>query len=483
MFRRVERLIKKIKGIFRKKTSKVKGFIGAKPFISFFVLLAILLLLIVVSNLFRQTPVVTQNEKNQPRSVPVYRIGEAPKIKLQAQIEKSGVVQIFALTGGVIQKIYYTQGQPVNKGMILLWMSANYQGGNTSFVQRQIVEKQLENLESTLPQQREVLSKQREVANKTDANNDVLRDITAQSQGETRSLIDLNNQILNTLNQNLADLNAGNVGGVNDDEILLTQQLKSQFQSANNQLSQTLRNAEYQSGGDNNPSHLSDLHRDMTLRQLDIQEKSLNLNVEITKLQLKAARIAESASYPSAPFKSTVQKVFVREGQFVQPGTPLLTLAQAIEDDPITAVIYAPLEIAQKVSTSEQSELLINNFHYLIYPSYVSQEAVNGDLYAIYYPVADNYSKYLTDKGYIEVLVPVGSADTSSTVPFIPLEAIFSTQNKDYVNVVVNKRAQAQEVQLGEVTGSFVVVEKGLNKGDQVILDRSVLAGEEVIPL
>lgn len=483
MAKMVSKLIKKAKRLFGRFLNKTFAFVNRRPFLSFFVLLGIFFFLIVVSNLLRQTPVAEETVKKEPKKISLYQIGEAPKIKMQAQIEKSGVLQIAALTGGIVQRIYISEGQVVSKGMTLVGISSSYQGGNVLSVQRQIVQKQLENLQETMPWQKDLIGKQKEIVNKTDANSDALRDLTNQSVASTSSLISLNNDILNSLNINLNQYNATNSAGVNDSLILSTKQLLSQFQSANNQLSQALSNAQYQAGSGNNPAQLSDLQRDLTLRQLDIQEKSLDLNLEITKLQLQAARIAESTSFPSAPFTSTVQRVFVREGQLVQPGTPLLTLAQRAQDDPIVAVVYAPLEVARKVSVFEESELFINKFNYTAYPTFISEEAVQGNLYAIYYSVPDNYSKYLTDKAFIEVQIPIGVSSTTSVVPVLPLEAIFSTQNSDFVFLMKNGQAQAKEIELGEVVGSFVVVEKGLEKGDQVILDRNVLSGDQVIPL
>lgn len=479
----VSKLIKKVEGLFGRFLNKTSSFVNRRPFLSFFVLLGIFFLLILFSNFLRQSPVVQETVKKEPKIVSLYQIGQAPKIKMQAQIEKSGVVQIAALTGGVVQRIYVTEGQVVSKGMTLVGISSSYQAGNVLSVQRQIVKKQLENLQETMPWQKDLIGKQREIVNKTDANNDALRDLTNQSLASTSSLISLNSDILNSFNINLNQYSATNSAGVNDSLILSTKQLQSQFQSVNNQLSQALSNAQYQAGSGNNPAQLSDLQKDSTLKQLDIQEKSLDLNLEITKLQLQTARIAESASFPSSPFASTVQRISVREGQLVQPGTPLLILAQRVEDDPITAVVYAPLEVARKVSTFEESELFINKFHYSAYPTFISEEAVQGNLYAIYYSVPDNYSKYLTDKAFIEVLIPIGVFSTTSIVPVLPLEAIFSTQNSDFVFLMINGQAQAKEIELGEVVGSFVVVEKGLEKGDQVILDRNVLSGDRVTPL
>ena len=183
---------------------------------------------------------------------------------------------------------------------------------------------------------------------------------------------------------------------------------------------------------------------------------------------------------PAAPFAGTVQRVFVKVGQQVQPGTPLAVIAQAVEEDPIVAVAYVQRDIAKKASYLEPSVLSIGDFNYEAFPAYITQEAVQGNLYAIYYPIPENYSNYVTDSGYISVQLPIGAFDTGAVVPFVPIDSIYQTKDQAYVYVVKNGKAQARPLTLGNVFGSYVEVQKGLVDRDRIILDRNVIAGDSV---
>jgi HlyD family secretion protein len=469
-----------VKTITNNGVKKVVAFVDRKPFLSFIILLVLLVTAIVIGNLMRQPKEAPKAEKKQPKTVQVYRIGGAPKVRLQAQVEKSGVIQITALTGGVVQQIHFEPGQHITKGQTLVSLSSNYQGGNTFSLQRQIAQTQYNNVVESYDTQKDIIKKQREVAEKTNTNTEELRNITSKSIDETKSLISLNNDILSSLDRNLNQYTATNSGGVNDALILSTKQLKSQFQSANNQLNAALRSSEYQANADKPPAQLATLQKDIAIKQLEIQEKLLDLNKEVSRLQLQVARVTEGIMFPSSPFSGTVQRVFVKVGQAVNPGTPLMVLSQDIEEDPIVAIAYAPADIARNVSNIEPSTLYLGNFPYESYASYVTQDAVQGTLYAIYFPIPDSYNQYVTEKGYIQIDVPIGYFDTSAAVPFIPLDAVYQSQDESYVFVVQKGKVVARQVKLGQVYGRFVNVMGGLEKGDEVILDRNVIAGDEV---
>lgn len=459
---------------------KAKIELKKRPLVIFFIVLGLLLLLIILGNFFRTPPQTTQKQTQSPKQVQIYNVGSVPKIRLQAQIEKSGVVTITSLTQGVVQKIHATEGDHVTRGSTLISLSTNYQGGNALSAQRQITQKQYQGTKDTYDLQKDTIEKQKDQARKTETQASELRAILAQSISSTQSLISLNNTILSTLNQNLSQYQASNSAGVNNANILATQILQSQFQSANNTLNQTLLTNQYQSGDSNTPAELARLQRDITLKQLELQQKTLNLNLEVSKLQVQVAQINEATMYPAAPFSSTVQRVFVKVGEAVTPGTPLVLLSQDVKDDPIVAIAYVSKSIADQVSTLEPSILYINGKSYETYPSYISQEAISGELYGVYYPIPDGFSHDLTDEGTIQVDLPVGKLNTSAVVPFIPIDAVYQTQDGAFIYVAKNGKAVSKNVTLGSVLGSQVEILSGLDDKDQVILNRNVIAGDRI---
>jgi biotin carboxyl carrier protein len=316
------------------------------------------------------------------------------------------------------------------------------------------------------------------VAERTDASADQLRDISNRSLDESRSLLDLNESLLSSLNGGISQAtDSAEIGQLNGQ--------KAQLLSAVNLLKQSIRNAEFSSASDKPPAQLSDLQRELTLKNLDIQEKSLEANKQISNLSLLASQITEAQMYPTAPFAATIERVHVRVGEAVNPGTVLETLNQTTDDIVLNAKV--PAATAKNLSKFEKSIIHVGNEQSSsssrtleLEPFYVSSEATDGQMYSVLYVLGDEYKELFTDKSFVQVDIPVGAPDTNSVVPFIPLDAIFQTQDESIVYVVNNGKAEAKKVTLGEVQGRFVAVTDGIGANDEVILSRTVVEGDQV---
>lgn len=468
----------RISNFFGLNYNRLTRFIRKKPLVSFFLSLLLLLLLILAGNfLIAKVPETKKTETI--KSVQIYKIGEAPKVTLQAKIEKSGVIKISALAPGVIQSINFKEGDLVKKGQFLVNMSSNYQGGNAASIQTQIAQKQYKNIKETADSQKELIQKQRDLADKSESNASQLRDITDESLQETRDLIDLNQSVADSLSQNQANLEQNNSGGVNDATILQIKSQRAQVQLGLNQLRQSLRQTEYATSNDKPPADIARIQKDIALKQLDIQQKALDLSLEISQLQLSLAQVNEATYFPASPFTAVVQRVYVKVGQNVNPGTPLLTISAT--DDPITAIVNLPQNLANSVSSVLPSSLFIDDQSIDLTPTFISSEATDGSLYSVIYVVPDEYSKNLTEGGNISVEIPVGlSADVNKFSYFLPLDAIYQTGSESIVLVAESDRAVSKTIILGNVFGKFVEVKSGLTFNDSVILNRNILSGDKI---
>lgn len=486
LFKFIGFLVGTIKNLFVYLLKKVKSFGSVtfsfaeqRPLTSLFVVLGILLSLIVAGSILRKSAVEEEIKELPPKIVETYKIGTAPTITIQAKIEKSGVVNIVAQTSGVVQKFHLREGQNVGRGTRLISLSTNYLAGNALSLQRELAESQHQNVENTFDLQKILIDKQKEAAEKTDTNADELRSITDKSLSETRSSIDLNNDILASINEKLTNLEATNVDGSNDELILQTKQLKSQFETANNQLTSALRTAEYQASDDKPAAELANLQREITQKQLELQEKALDLSLETSLIQLKLAQINESLMFPASPIAGKIERIHVRFGQQVSPGTPLVTLSGG--EKSLEAIVEVPGRIARQVSKLEESTLVIGFETTSAAPLHISSEVTNGQLYSIVYAIPDNFTNRLDDSSFIRVVIPVGYADTGQSVPFVPLDAVVQTQDQDFVFVLENNKASSRKVSLGAVTGKFVEVRSGLEDENTVIVSRNVVSGDEVV--
>lgn len=447
-----------------------------KPLLSFFSLLAFLFALIIIGNILRRPP-ETFSKVTPVKDVATYQIGTAPKIILTGQVEKSGVVSISSLMGGIVQNIYVKEGDKVFQGQWLIGLSTNYQGGNVLSLTRQLAEKQNQLVEENYPTQKDLIKRQKDLAEEQENNADKLRDIVSQSISDTQNVINLNNDIISNLDANLSNLSASS--SANSELILGTKQLKSQFESANLQLNNSIRNAQYQSDTNNPVNNLVGINKDIVLKQLDIQDKALDLNKEMSKLQLKIAQVNEASMYPAAPFAGTIEKIHVKIGQNITGGTVLAVLS-GTNNTVLKVTVLTTKEIAEKVSRLEPSTITFGSKKIQVLPGYITHEAVSNNLYAIIYQLPKEEYQNSTDKSYVAVEIPIGLPDTPSSVPFVPIDAIYQTQENASVFVIENGKAVNRPVTLGTVTGRYVQIEQGLKAGDSVVLDRNVIAGDEV---
>ncbi len=459
------------------------AFADKRPLPAFFALLGIFLLFIIAGNFLRTPKQTDKVTETAPKAVTVFGIGESPKVELTAKVEKSGVVTIVAQTPGIVQGINVTPGVQVGKGTGLVWLSTNYQGGSIPSAARQIAQKNYDFVVTNYDVQKEMIGKRREIANKLDDQAAELREISDNSISDTKSLISLNEEILTSLNANIAYLESTNVGGANDAAILEAKSGKTAVLAGINGLKSGLEMLEYQTNNDQEPAELSRLSRDLTNKQLDLEERSLDLTRELSRLNLLIARISEAMMYPVSPVAGTVERVHVNIGQNVNPGDPLVTVSGNAGTLRLTALVGS--DIARGVSKLEPSVVQIGGKVLEVTPLYVSREPTDGALHAIVYVLPDYYAEKLTNATYVTVEVPMQSEKSVASVPFVPLDAVFQTQTGAYVFVAsssadANRVAVNRPVTLGEVVGSFVRIAQGLASGDQIILDRNVVAGDHV---
>lgn len=469
-----------IKKGFRSISRFVLKSIDTHPLVSFYSVLGFMIVLIVLNTVLHKPAEVAVQTVKKPKEVDVFSIGQAPRLAVQAKIEKSGVIKITALTGGVIQKIYKQEGETISRGQWLFWLSSNYQGGTTATISRQMAEKNYAFLNENYDAQKEIISKNRELAQKAESQASKLREINAKSIDETKSIISLNQNVISMMDSQITGLEAINVNGSSNSAILQLKQGKAQVLSGLNQAQAALRSSEYQTNSDNEPGQMAILQRDVTLKQLDLQEKTLSLNKEIALLNVRLSQIQESLMYPVAPFDGVVERIYVKVGQNVTAGTVLATITGT--QNTAKAVITTSRHIAESVSRLEPTHLTGKGIAVDVFPSYVSSEPTEGSLFTIIFAIPDAQTASFKNDQVIIADLPIGIAQSMGSIPYIPLDAIYQTDNESYVYTTIAEKGQvkatSKRIKLGEVIGDYVEVKEGITTGDRIILDRTVIEGD-----
>ncbi|MDP3941745.1 MAG: HlyD family efflux transporter periplasmic adaptor subunit [bacterium] len=454
-------------------------FLQKRPFTSFFTALGVLFLLIVLGSVLRSLNRPVEKKPDLVKSVQTYTIGRSPTVSVQATVAKYGVVKILAQTSGIVDRVYANEGQEVGKGTAVVGLSSTYSGANAPAIQAQIAQNQYKNILDTYDTQKGIIATQRQLTTESRENADQMRQIAQRAIGDTSELLRYSENMLSLANQSI-----GNTPSDPQDTQFTNplQTQRSQLLAGVVQARAQLRSLEQQSDVNKAPNKLADLQKDSALKQLDLQEKALDLQKETSRLQAALAGINASLMKPSSPFSGTVERIFVRPGQTVNPGTPIAIVSQ--HDHEVTAVAEIPYAIAAGISLQTPSEIKIGNKTVTLTPTFVSTDATDGQLYSIKYTIPLAYEKQLTDGQSVVVNVPVGfGEDTNSpdgTVAFVPLDSIYQTQSESFVYINSDGKARARNVQLGDVFGRYVRVTSGLKSGDTIILTRNVVENDTV---
>jgi multidrug efflux pump subunit AcrA (membrane-fusion protein) len=458
--------------------NKTVAFTQRRPVASFTVAIILLVAVIGIGN-YLASPKPEPEVAKAAKSVSVYTLGKTPTVTLQAKIEKQGVIKITALSGGIVSSIPVTEGQTVQAGQSLVNLSSNYNGASLPGLQSALARTQYNNAVETYDTQKDLITKQREIAEKTRENTGDLREMSEDSLEDTRSLLDLNQTSLDDVNAAIEQLEAiPNPDAQQQASLASAEQARLQLQASVTQLRGSIRNLEYTVDEENPPTELAGIQKDITLKQLDLQQKALDLGKETSRLQYNIAAVGESLMHPSSPYAAVVERVHVQVGESVAPGTTLVTISCL--DVTASAVVNTPRKFALSISQVEPSQLRINNQNVPVFPNYISSVATDGLLYSIIYSIPETALKNITEEGYIPIEVPIAFSDTTQSTPFIPIDSVYQSQNAAYVNVVQGDTVAAKEIKLGTVYGRYAEVESGLSMGDKVILDRNVISGERI---
>jgi multidrug efflux pump subunit AcrA (membrane-fusion protein) len=466
--------------LMKKIVRKISTTVERRPLVSFFSLLGLLLVLIIAGNFLRQPKAEPTAVAQPAKAVDVFGIGVSPRVQVSAKIDKSGVVTLVAQTPGIIQAINKLEGDQVYSGEWIFSLSTNYQGGNIQSLSRQIAQKNLDFVEDNYETQKQMISKRRDIANSADTQSDELRDISSKSIDETKSLITLNEQVLNYYDDQINTLESG---GATDAVLNPIREGKSRTLQGLSSLRSALRNSEYQTSGDQEPARISNISRELTNQQLDIEEKGLALNREISKLNLRIAQVSEALMYPSSPVAGTVERIHVRIGDAVNPGTKLATITGSKLSAKAVALVSSSM--ASSLSGLEKSRLRAGDRVLELSPQYVSTEPTDGQLHSVTYMIPEEYTDEFKNGSYVTVEIPVSKPMSLSSIIFVPLDSVYQTQTDSYVFVASPQKggkykAESRNITLGNVVGSYVEVRKGLKEEDQVITNRDVVSGDLV---
>jgi multidrug efflux pump subunit AcrA (membrane-fusion protein) len=107
-------------------------FISQKPWVSFFVLLCFLFLIIFIGHTLRAPEEASLVTPTQPKSVTLFSSESPLLLTVPAQVKKDSVLNITALAPGIVSRVFVATGQKVAGGQTLFSLTNDYGSGATS---------------------------------------------------------------------------------------------------------------------------------------------------------------------------------------------------------------------------------------------------------------------------------------------------------------------------------------------------------------
>jgi membrane fusion protein (multidrug efflux system) len=204
------------------------------------------------------------------------------------------------------------------------------------------------------------------------------------------------------------------------------------------------------------------------LERAEAAARSTDASLNLLNLQIERATVR-------APFSGVVGQRFVSVGDWIDPGTRLLTLQTV---DPQRAVIEVPERYAQSLQTRQ-----IVQFTVAAYPG----RTFDGTVEFID-PVVQNTTRTIVVKARVpnrERLLRPGmfiearlATATRENAVVIPEDAIMPLRTGNVVWAVVDGKASRREVQLGARSAGFVEVVSGVQAGEAVVVGGLERMGE-----
>ena len=364
------------------------------PIASFIVIVALLFGVIAVASTLRAPEEAEALPEQSVKTSRLFETGiDGSRLSVSAQVKKSSVVDIVALTPGVVKSIAVRPGQSVVSGQIVATLTADYASGAAALAQERAA------LQTSLTERTYKIEKE---------------------------IIDLQKEIT-------------------DDD-----------------------------------SAKSDAEEDLAKEQRRLELERLKLSRETARIDLALAQRSDATLRPRALVKGTVEHIAVRAGDLVSAGTVLMTLHASATGSTLEAAF--PKKLADTLMEAGIAELTADGETHTLSQGYRAKSETAAGLVIVTYPLSDTLSDSFAQHDYVTLSVPLVASYRTGYL--VPIDAIRSTSKETSVVVMdTDHLTHDRTVVLGETVGASVVVKSGLERGDLVVLDASVLPGDKIEPI
>ncbi len=195
----------------------------------------------------------------------------------------------------------------------------------------------------------------------------------------------------------------------------------------------------------------------------------LNNGLVSAQAALKAMRLQIDKTMPSAPIAGIVDHIFVDRGEYVDPGKPLIRLLQV---ERLKAIADVPEKDVHFLAPGQAAELVPSSFD-------SRSEPYSGTIDYIAYAADEASRTYRTklsvsnDAGLLRpgMIVRVRFVRQQlENVMTVPLYAVLDREGGKIVFVADGNTARMVRVKTGVTSGERILIETGLEFGQQLIV-------------
>ena len=205
---------------------------------------------------------------------------------------------------------------------------------------------------------------------------------------------------------------------------------------------------------------------DQGVTQQDLDEKKADMEANLGLY--KQAQGEYELRFIKAPFSGKLGVMQVSVGDYVATGTTIVNLQNTSK---LYVDFFVPERYANKININDTITLTSGVTGKSNYQGYItsidSLINTNTGNIGIRGEVDNNQGK-LIPGSYINVVMPIGD---KSTVITVPQTAIVYDNDGNYVYTINNKVATKTTVTVGKQMGDDMIIDKGLTAGDEVISD------------
>lgn len=236
-------------------------------------------------------------------------------------------------------------------------------------------------------------------------------------------------------------------------------------------------------GGDKDAIALAEESLDIAKTQEDQAEASAKAQINGAQIQLEQAKaglvqaqIGYDKTFIKAPISGYIASKDVDADDYVNAGD---VVAEIIGSSKLRAKIYLNADEIKRIKTGDLVEIYSgeNKFSGKI-ESFSDIANNNNQRFEVQIEVADGM---ITDANQ-NIRVTLSLRILDDNVFYVPLDAVNIGQTKTEVFIKDGEMTKAVQVETGKIIGNQVEITKGLNSGDELIIEgnRSLTDGEKI---